>query len=98
MIQHVSWYDFSDRFFNSNTYKNNFSYDGLRALFDYLEQLEEDTGEQIEFDMVSLCCDYCEYSSLEDVKAEYDNIKSIDDLRNNTQVIEFDSGLIIQKF
>ena len=39
MIQHVSVYDFRDRFLSSDTYKNNFSYEGLTALYDYLEVL-----------------------------------------------------------
>lgn len=41
---------------------NNFSYDGLDVLFEYLEQLEEDTGAEIELDVVGLCCDFAERS------------------------------------
>lgn len=40
----------------------NFSYNGLDALFEYLENLESETGEQIELDVVGLCCDFSEYS------------------------------------
>lgn len=36
---------------------------GAYALVEYLEQLEEDTGETIEFDIVAIRCDYSEYSS-----------------------------------
>jgi hypothetical protein len=39
-----------------------FSYDGLEILFDHLEQLSEDTGENIEMDVVAICCDYAEDS------------------------------------
>ena len=39
-----------------------FSYEGLEVLFDYLEELSEDTGEPIELDPVALCCDYYELS------------------------------------
>jgi hypothetical protein len=39
---------------------------GAYALAEYLENLEEDTGEQIEFCRVSLRCDFSEYASLED--------------------------------
>ena len=38
----------------------NFSYEGKRALFDYLEGLSEDIGNDIELDVIALCCDYCE--------------------------------------
>jgi hypothetical protein len=35
-----------------------FGYDGLRVLFDFLEQFEQDTGEEIELDVIALCCEY----------------------------------------
>ncbi len=37
-----------------------FSYEGLEVLFDYLDNLSEDTGEPIELAPVALCCDYSE--------------------------------------
>jgi hypothetical protein len=37
-----------------------FSYEALGILFDYLEAYEMDTGEEIELDVVSICCDYSE--------------------------------------
>ena len=42
---------------------DNFSYEGLHALFDYLEELSYDIGEPIEFDPISICCDFREYDS-----------------------------------
>lgn len=36
---------------------------GARALVEYLEELEEETGERIEIDPVAIRCDYSEYSS-----------------------------------
>lgn len=56
-------YQFIDAFRSSNTYKNNFSYEGLKALYDYLWDLSEDIGEDIELDVVAICCDYVEYNS-----------------------------------
>jgi hypothetical protein len=44
---------------------------GAYALAEYLEDLEEDTGEQIEFCRVSLRCDYSEYANLEDWAVDY---------------------------
>ena len=41
MKQYISKYHFTDWFLSSDTYKNNFSYEGLHSLFDYLEQFEE---------------------------------------------------------
>ena len=47
-----------------------FSYEGLEVLFDYLDNLSEDTGEPIELDVVALCCDYNE-SSINEIIAQY---------------------------
>ena len=33
---------------------------GLRALFEYLEEFEDSMGEEIELDVIALCCDYHE--------------------------------------
>jgi hypothetical protein len=37
-----------------------FSYDALRGLFNHLEQLSDDTGQDVELDVVAICCDYTE--------------------------------------
>ena len=55
----VTFSDFVDAFRQAGR-KGTFSYDGLRALFDHLEEIEQDTGEEIELDPIALCCDYAE--------------------------------------
>ena len=40
------------------------SYAGARALAEYLEQYEEDAGEELELDVVAIRCDYSEYETL----------------------------------
>jgi hypothetical protein len=62
---------FIDAFKQSDTYKNNFSYHGLKALYEYLEQLSEDIGEDIELDVVAICCDYREYDSALECARDY---------------------------
>lgn len=69
MKQTVNFSQFCDSF--SDTYKGNFSYEGKRALFDYLENYEEETGTEIELDPVALCCEYSEYDSAFDAMKEY---------------------------
>ena len=39
-----------------------FSYEGLEVLFDYLDNLSDDIGEPIELDVIAFCCDYDENS------------------------------------
>jgi len=67
-------------------HKDNFSYEGKKALFNYLEELEEEDF-QIEFDYISLCCDYSEYDNLDDLFEAYD--LSLLMIKNKTEVIEF---------
>ena len=55
-------YNRSDNFIN-----------GLEHLFEYLEELEKDTGEEIELDVIALCCEYSEYSSAEEIIAAFDH-------------------------
>ena len=77
-----------------------FSYEGLNALFDYLEELSEDTGANIELDVIALCCEFSEYADLEEIKSHYSNttLESLDDLHEHTQAIQFETGIIIQDF
>jgi len=71
LIEDVNFSSFCDRFNSSDTYKNNFSYNALRALYDYLENLSDDIGEAIEFDMVALCCEYSEYENAIEAASNY---------------------------
>ena len=92
MKETVTIYHFRDAFMNNDTYKNNFSYEGLHALFEYFEELElEMDGMEIELDVVAICCDYTEYDNLEDFNADYssdDKVYTMDDIREETVVIE----------
>ena len=97
MKQTVSFNMFVDAFNDANR-QANFTYEGLTALFDYLEEYEESTGEQIEFDMVAICCDFSEYADFKEIQDTYPHIKDMQDLQDHTQVIEFDGGVIIQNF
>lgn len=55
----ISRYDFERAFVDADR-KENFSYEGLGLLFDYLEEYEASTGEEIELDVIALCRDYYE--------------------------------------
>ena len=88
MKETVTVYRFRDAFKQSDTYKNNFSYEGLHALFEYFEQLEDDIGEEIELDVVAICCEYTEYDNLNDFNAEYNYQYTRDELEDETIVID----------
>jgi hypothetical protein len=80
--------------------QHGFSYEGAKALFQYFEQYEQDTGEEMEFDPIAIRCDFDEYESLEDIKKSYQDIESLEDLQNHTTVIEIPNSdrLIIQAY
>ena len=44
---------------------------GARALVEYLEALEEETGERIEIDPVAIRCDYSEYPSAREAAEDH---------------------------
>ena len=77
-----------------------FSYDGLTALYDYLEQLGDDIGEEKELDVIALCCEYAEYDSLEEFQTDYgEDYQTIEDIESDTTVIMIDDdSFIIQQF
>ena len=98
----------ADRLFDD---KNaGWTYDGARALAEYLDQIEEDTGEEMELDVVAIRCDFSEYASALECVADYnaDIDENADEeekekqalqwLEEQTQVITFDNGIIIQQF
>lgn len=59
MYTRLTFSDFANAFERKGR-GDQFSRAGLRALFDYLEQMEEETGEQIELDVIEFCCEYIE--------------------------------------
>ena len=79
---------------------DNFSYEGRFALFNYLEELENDTGDKIEFDPIAFCCEYSEYENFKEVQEHYDDLETLEDLKNRTAVIEIENSdkFIIQNF
>lgn len=92
----VDFYDFKRAFKDANR-EDNFTPDGLEALFDHLEQYEADTGEEIELDVISICCDYTEYENFEELNKAYsiidddeiaelledNDIESLEDITND---------------
>ena len=98
----LSSYQFRDAFMECRP--NNFSSKGLLALWDYFEQYEDDTGEELELDVIAICCDFQEFKNLEDFQEQYSyDYDDMDSIEQETQVIylgEVDGsdGFIIQQF
>lgn len=58
MKQTIGLYEFRNAFDAHE--RNNFSYEGQEVLFNALEEIESASGEEIELDVIALCCDYSE--------------------------------------
>mgnify|MGYP003350223349 CR=1 FL=1 len=88
MKQTVNFNDFRDAFRTMDRMEN-FSYEGMQALFDYLEQLEEDTGEEIELDVIGLCCDFSE-ATWEEIARDYRiDVKGLDETDTQSEVMNY---------
>ena len=104
----VSRYDFERAFVDADR-KENFSYEALGLLFDYFESYEEETGQEIELDVIAICCDYTE-DTIENIIANYsidvedmDEDEKIDAARDylieNTQLVgETATGFVYLAF
>jgi hypothetical protein len=83
-----------------------FSVNARRALFAHLEDYEKSTCFELELDPIGICCEFAEYPSALSAAEAYgfkDGIDSKEEsalewLRNRTQVVEFDGGIVIQLF
>jgi hypothetical protein len=104
----VSRYDFERAFVDADR-KENFSYEALGLLFDYFESYEEETGQEIELDVIAICCEYSE-DYPDDIIANYsidveglDEDEKIDAVRdylndNTTLVGETATGFVYLAF
>lgn len=72
---------------------DNFSWIGLNALYDYFTELEKDLDEEIDFNVIEICCNYTE-DTIEQTLENY-NVKSIDDLENKTTIIYKDDENVL---
>lgn len=89
MYIQVTKYSFIDAFHNKGR-GDQFSYEALCALFEYLD--DSDT----ELDVIGLCCDFSEFESLEEFQEQYgDQYQTMEDIERQTIVIPVDGQRFI---
>jgi len=106
----INFSDFCDAFFNSGR-KDQFSYYGKKALFEYIESIEQDTGDETELDVIGLCCEFTEFDTAleaakdcsdftidENLNEEEQEKQAFQFLSDETTIIQFDGGIIVQNF
>lgn len=108
IVQTLSKSSFIDAFKQSSR-KDQFSYEALAAIFDYLEEYSDSTGEPVEFDIVGICCEWaeahwsdvaCDYSidliDFADDKDDDNRIKAVAEyLWDNTTAYELSEGVFV---
>ncbi len=97
MKRTMSEVDFTEAFQTNETRRNQFTYEALQKLFAHYESVEEETGDQIEFDMIAICCEWIEYSSFQAIKEDYSSydFKSIEEVEDYTTVLKTEAGTIL---
>ena len=88
-------YDYSlfEARFKDYNREDNFSYQGLRALYEFLIDIAESTG-AIEVDVIALCCEFSE-DTAENVLSYHNACEDIADLQAHTWAVELDNGNIL---
>ena len=92
--------------FKQSSRKDQFSYEALEAIFDYLEEYSDSTGEPVEFDIVGICCDWAEahWSEIatehgiffDDEMTEEEKQEAVSDfLCDETQFVELSNGSFV---
>jgi len=107
MIQTINLSDFRAAF-HSMGRQDQFSYEGLGALFDYMEEIAPDS----ELDVIALCCDYSEdtiaqiaeaygleFSAIEDGDTDAEREHARAYLEENTTIVaETANGFLYAQF
>ena len=79
-------------------------YAGLHALFRHLSEWEHDTGEEIELDVIGLCCEWGHFDNVQEAYAELiggpaeDEQAMLAELEDRTVVIQYDTGCFVSQF
>ena len=95
MYMRLNLYGFQDVFREMGR-ENQFSYDGLTALFKELTSYEEMYGEEMELDVIALCCEYTEWKNLKEFQDNYgDEYETMEDVENRFMVISIDDDRFI---
>lgn len=85
MIIKVTESTFIDAFKNMGR-RDQFSREGLGLLFDYYEELGDDN---MELDVIAICCDWGEYDTLAEALKDY-NCETVEELEDECTVLTND--------
>jgi hypothetical protein len=108
MIQTIDFNGFIDTVGGYGRAEQLGGYNGLRALYYYIEEMEADIGQQIELDVIGLCCEWSCYGTAVEAAhellssgSEYgegDEDQALAALEHETTVLSFDGGILVREF
>jgi hypothetical protein len=90
-----------------------FSDNALVALFNHLEAIDREYEHEMDLDVIALCCDWTEYPDAieaaeaygwesedvgDDEKADTSDREALEFLADETTVIEFEGGVLVQNY
>ena len=92
----VSKSEFRDAFVSMNRGEQ-FTYDGLGALYDFIEEIDEGCDTETELDVIALCCEFTEYENIEEFHKTYDkdDYPTMEKIQDNTLLIKIDDDSFI---
>ena len=87
----VTEHSFIDAFWKSELRKDQFSYEALKELFEYYDDLGDDGN--IGFDMIGICCEWSEYDSRKEMEEAYKMpFKALEDNTTVLRVLRKSAG------
>ena len=105
IITEMNYNDVIDRARAFDRYDELGGYHGIKALFEYEENLSEEMGEDIELDIIGWCCDWGHYDNAIEAYQDYhgtigqeveiDEEDALDFFRDNTSVVEYSADTFI---
>jgi hypothetical protein len=94
MIKQINSNDFIDAFHSYNRY-DQFGYEALNALYDYLEECDP----SMELDVIAICCDYS-VDSWQDIASNYsidvDNMDEDDAIEAVREFLENETTIVAE--
>ena len=104
MYKTINEYEFRQAFKDAD--RDNYSYDGYTALYEFLDEVCSSDEKGFELDVIGICCDFTEYEDLKEFQGVYyddvagDKFKTIEEIEEETIVIRIEDSdsFIIQDF
>lgn len=87
IVKTVNFYYFRQAFY-AHERQDQFSSAALREIFDWLESVSEDSGENMELDVIAICCDFAEFTIDEFIREYGVDVSDCNDEKQHGEAVE----------